>query len=298
VLENDLLRVEVLPALGGKIWSIVYKPRNRELLWHHPDLAPHRVEPGSSFDDAFFGGWDEVFPNDAPVTLESISYPDHGEVWTAVCDWRVVEQSIEQVTIALTCTGAVTGASIERHLTLRADEPSLRVSYRVLNASDAPLIFQWKLHPALNMGPNARIDIPAGRFELDPEFAEELAELEGEWPIVAGKNGEPIDLRIAPDPASKAIRFFYATDLTDGWCSMTDLDDGTVVRFEFDRIAFPAITVFGTYGGWQGIHTTILEPCTGYPYRLEEALAIGRVASLEPGAMFETAVMFRVEVYG
>lgn len=295
MLENDLLRVEVLPELGGKIWSIVYKPRDRELFWHHPDLAPRRVEPGSSFDDAFFGGWDEVFPNDAPVTLDGIAYPDHGEVWTAVCDWRVIEQSVEQVTIALTCTGAVTGASIERHLTLRADEPSLRVSYRVLNVSDAPLIFQWKLHPALNMGSNARIDIPARCFELDPEFAGEFAELGGEWPLATGNNGEPIDLRIAPDPTSQATRFFYATELTDGWCSMTDLDDEIGIRFEFDRAVFPAVTVFGAYGGWQGLHTTILEPCTGYPYQLDQANAMSRVSVLASGGTFETAVALRIE---
>lgn len=295
MLENDLLRVEVLPELGGKIWSIAYKPRDRELLWRHPKLTPRRVAPGSSFDDTFFGGWDEVFPNDAPVTIDGIAYPDHGEIWTTPCDWRVIEQSAARATIALTCRGPITGAEIERHLTLRSGEPSLHLSYRVRNVSECALRFHWKLHPALNMGSNAWIDIPAKRVILDPEFAGEFAAFESDWPLVPGKNGQPIDLRIAPDPASKSTRFFYATELSEGWCSMTDLEDGVTVRFEFDRTIFPAVTVFGTYGGWRDLQVTILEPSTGYPYQLDRAAMSGNVSHLDPGETFSADIGMSVQ---
>lgn len=40
LIENELLRVVVLPQLGGKIWSIVDKRRDCELLWHHPRVGP------------------------------------------------------------------------------------------------------------------------------------------------------------------------------------------------------------------------------------------------------------------
>ncbi|MGH2550490.1 MAG: DUF5107 domain-containing protein, partial [Thermomicrobiales bacterium] len=260
VLENHLLRIEVLPELGGKIWSIVYKPTERELLWHHPEIQPHQSAPGSSFDDAFSGGWDELFPNDAPVTIEGGAYPDHGELWTANCSWHVVVASEDEVTIALRCRGSVTNAWIEKQLTLRAGEASLRVEYSVRNDCDRPLKFHWKLHPALQMGPNACLDIPAGRVILDPDFAGEFGSLEGDWPMVIGKNREEIDLRNVPVTESKATRFFYATELREGWCAMTDLDDGIGVRLEFDRVVFPTVTVFGTYGGWRDLHTTILEP--------------------------------------
>jgi hypothetical protein len=294
LLDNEFLHIEVLPELGGKIWSIVYKPRNRELLWHHPTIVPHCIAPGASFDDSFSGGWDELFPNDAPVIIDGIAYPDHGEIWTADCAWDVVEASENEITIALTCRGSATGASIEKRLTLRSGEPALHVSYSVRNESDRPLKFHWKLHPALQMGPNARIEIPAGGVIFDPEFAEEFESLEGNWPIVFGRNGEEIDLRIVPKPESNATRFFYATELREGWCSMTDLDDGIGVRFDFDRAVFPAVTVFGTCGGWRDLHTTILEPCTGYPYQLDEAIEAGRVASLEVGSAFQTTVMMSV----
>lgn len=296
VLENELLRIEVLPEIGGKIWSIFYKPRHREMLWHHPSIAPQCVGPGSSFDDNFAGGWDELFPNDAPVSIDGVEYPDHGEIWTANCLWKIIEASNDEVKIALRCIGSVTNAFFERRLTLRSGEPVLRIEYAVRNPNAKPLKFHWKLHPALRMGPNARIEIPAERVIYDSEFAEEFPELEGTWPIVESRTRDEIDLRIAPDPASKSTRFFYATDLREGWCAMTDLDDGIGIRFDFDRTIFPAVTVFGTYRGWRDLHTTILEPCTGYPYQLDEAIVAGQFTNLEAGGTLRTTIS--MAVYG
>ena len=43
VLENGMLRVAVLPELGGRVWSLVYKPLDRELLWHNPEIPPGSI---------------------------------------------------------------------------------------------------------------------------------------------------------------------------------------------------------------------------------------------------------------
>lgn len=40
VLENEFLRVRVLPEVGGKVWSIFAKPENRELLLVNPVYQP------------------------------------------------------------------------------------------------------------------------------------------------------------------------------------------------------------------------------------------------------------------
>lgn len=40
VLENEFLRVRVLPEVGGKVWSIFAKPENRELLLSNPVYQP------------------------------------------------------------------------------------------------------------------------------------------------------------------------------------------------------------------------------------------------------------------
>src|SRR5262249_644497 len=64
VLENRFLRLVILPEAGGKIWQITYKPRDADLLWNNPEIAPGRLPAHSLYDDVWSGGWDELFPND------------------------------------------------------------------------------------------------------------------------------------------------------------------------------------------------------------------------------------------
>src|SRR6187549_2014224 len=82
ILENRQLRVTVLPDLGGKIWSILHKPSDREMLWHNPRVPPRLAYHGATYDNWFCGGWDEVFPNDFPVEIDGEASPDHGELWS------------------------------------------------------------------------------------------------------------------------------------------------------------------------------------------------------------------------
>src|ERR1700676_4412266 len=63
-MENELLRVVVLPEAGAKVWQIHYKPLAADLLWNNPLLAPARQALYASYDDTWSGGWDELFPND------------------------------------------------------------------------------------------------------------------------------------------------------------------------------------------------------------------------------------------
>ncbi|MDT7813380.1 MAG: hypothetical protein QOJ42_3296, partial [Acidobacteriaceae bacterium] len=39
-LENELLRVQILPEAGAKIWQITYLPLDAELLWNNPHILP------------------------------------------------------------------------------------------------------------------------------------------------------------------------------------------------------------------------------------------------------------------
>src|SRR6266566_5257882 len=82
VLENQLLRMVVLPEAGAKIWQITYKPLDADLLWNNPRIAPARLPSNSRYDDVWSGGWDELFPNDEMALIDGENYPDHGELWT------------------------------------------------------------------------------------------------------------------------------------------------------------------------------------------------------------------------
>jgi hypothetical protein len=284
VLENRRLRAVLLPELGGKLWSLVDKSADREVLWHNPRVPPRAAHFGAAYDDWFCGGWDELFPNDAPTAVAGDPYPDHGELWSMPFEWGVSAEAGAAV-VRLWRHGVVTNTRVERRITLHGDEPVLRLSYRISNGGPRPLDFLWKLHPALRVSPASRIDLPAGRVLVDEGFRERLGVESFAWPLAG-----VVDARLVPPAEDVACDFYYATELSAGWCALTDTAARCGFGLAFDPAVFRSVWVFGAYGGWRGLYTTILEPCTGYPYRLEDAIARGTASRLEPGETLETEV--------
>lgn len=293
MLENDQLRAVILPELGGKLWSLVYKPVDREMLWHHPRVFPRPVPFGATYDDWFCGGWDELFPNDAPVTIAGESYPDHGELWSMPFEWELSARSAHEITLRLYRSGVVTDTEVEKWITLRDGEPMLRFRHRIANNAPVPLDFLWKLHPALNISPHARIDLPARRVLVDPGFRDRLGPdvAEFQWPIARAVAGTDVDMRHVPSADAATCDFFYAVELDAGWCALSDGVEQVGFGLAFDPAIFSSVWVFGAYRGWRGLYTAILEPCTGYPYRLDEAIERGRHSRLGPGEELETEVV-------
>ena len=62
----------------GKLWSLVDKAADREIFWHNPRMAPRLAPYGATYDDWFCGGWDELFPNDAPTSFAGASVQNTG----------------------------------------------------------------------------------------------------------------------------------------------------------------------------------------------------------------------------
>ena len=81
-LENDLLSLEILPEIGGKISSLFDKSSKREWLWTHPSLQRRPPVYGESYvENLDSGGWDEIFPSVSPCRLEDgTRIPDHGDL--------------------------------------------------------------------------------------------------------------------------------------------------------------------------------------------------------------------------
>lgn len=86
-LENEQLSVIIIPSKGGKVASILYKSNNFELLFQNgKDLLIHN-SLGDDFAAGDASGFDDAFPaiekENVLVNGMNISYPDHGEIWTA-----------------------------------------------------------------------------------------------------------------------------------------------------------------------------------------------------------------------
>ena len=293
-IENDLLRFAVLPEAGAKIISLVHKPTGKEILWRNAQTPPVRVSGGSSFDDNWAGGWDELFPNDEPASLQGDSYPDHGELWGA--DWAYELESRDGgAVLSLSTECTVSGCRFEKWIRLEEGESRLHFQHRLTNLRDRRFRCLWKLHPAMSVSAGDRILIPARRFQLEPDCLGSLAGGPREWQgSVVELPGGDVDVSVAPPLESRQLQFIYGLDLTEGWCATYDPVLKLAAGLTFPKDLFTSCWLFASYGGWRGHYVAVLEPCTGYPYRLEQAAQANQCLSLEPLGTREAEVIFSV----
>lgn len=277
---NEYLRMAIRPEAGAKIESLVYLPASLEILWSNPRLAVVPAAPGACYDDHWAGGWDELFPNDEPASVAGMNYPDHGEMWTCRWECRMERHNGAEVVLLETRT-PVTCCRVEKRITLPPGEPHILFHHRITNQGPLPVPYLWKLHPAFRVEPGDRLILPAGRFLREPAFPGTLG-------------GRDVDLLAVAAPCSRELYFVYGVDLQEGRCGIFRPASGLEFSLSFSTETFSTCWLFASYGGWNDYHVAVLEPCTGYPFRLEEAAAAGRARVLPPGASIEAEVVFSV----
>src|ERR1700686_1031165 len=283
-LENKLVRTSLFPELGGKLWNLWHKPTRTQWLWHNPNVGLKAAPLGACYDDNWAGGWEELFPNDAPGEFMGRDLPDHGEWWKQPWQWELAEESRERVSIHLWRESALTHSSSEKWITLEAEKARVSIRYRIINLGSEPLYSLFKQHLAVAVTPAHRLELPGGKMTpVDLEFSNRIG-IDGtfEWPFAIGTNGEPVDLSILPPNELAQREFVYAYDLPAGWCGVVDPRTGVRLRLHFDREVFPYTWLFMTFGGWRDLYTVVLEPCTNMPKDLNTAFRLGQCSSLGP----------------
>ncbi len=295
ILENDLLRIVVLPEAGARIWQITYRPLTSVLLWNNPGVQPASQPLHASYDDTWTGGWDELFPNDEAGHLQGLNLPDHGELWTGVWEAERFHHD-DSAGVRLHFKTPLSHFLVEKMLILRPDSAVLEVAYRLTNHGTGNFPFLWKLHPAFAVSAHHRIDFPRMTVVREPEFAGTLAGAPAVFPWPSISSGEEVlDLRQVPDVSSRALHFFYGTELAAGWCGITNRENRLATALRFDPEVFSSCWLFATHGGWRDLNVAVLEPATGYPFRLQTMIGEGRARSLAPGESLETNVLFSVQ---
>lgn len=289
-LENRHLRIVVIPALGGRIWELEDRVRQRQWIWHRHDVALRREPLGAVYDDVWAGGWEELFPNDAKGVFDGRSLPDHGEWWTL--DWdAAVTCAVEAAELTLTASTSVVKTACEKVIRIDGDAPIVTVRYRIKSHEPQPFWFLFKQHLPILINPDCRLVLPGGTVEaVDTQFSTILPGAGPyPWPIAKG-NGISVDLRRIPPAAERHKEFVYARDLPESWCGVEDEGSGASLRMDFAGEQLPYVWLFLSYGGWRDVYTAVLEPCTNLPKDLAEAVRLGQAACLKPDEEFTTTV--------
>lgn len=291
VVENEFIRAVVLPSLGGKVWQLTCIRGGRDFLWHNPRLKAREVPFGATYDDVFFGGWDELFPNDVPEELAGEPFPDHGELWASPWEWAVQRAGADEVRILLTAQGPISGCGVEKTLVMRSGDSHLCMRYRLTNTGTTELPYLWKQHVAVPVSEPARVDLGAKTMYLE-DFGTPRAGGPGHvytWPHLVDTDGRTTDMSRTLPASSGVSEFQYGTQLDGGWCAVT-YEDGAGLGLAFDQDVFRSCWLFASYGGWRGLEVLVLEPCTGYPVSVTEGIGQGTHQILPPGGVVETTV--------
>jgi hypothetical protein len=160
-LENDWLRVTVLPEVGAKIYDLVWKPSDRNFLWHNPRIHPQSYAIEANFDNYWCGGWDDAFPTCEECEHAGEHYPNLGELRSLRWNVEGTEETTDGATAQLTAFGPISPVEVTKTVTLYHARPAVSVAWKVTNVGFLPIDFIWGTHPAVDPGQHALLRVPA-----------------------------------------------------------------------------------------------------------------------------------------
>jgi len=310
VLENELLRIEVIPEKGSDIWSFLYKPFDLDFMWRTPTglcdralYVPTKSMPEGNFMDFYEGGWQEIAPSGGDgCVYRNAAYGLHGEVWNLPWHCVIERDDPDEVTAKLTCRLVKCPLVIEKRLTLRSGEPVLHIDETITNRSEETIEFMWGHHPTFGapfLNANCVVDIPAKKIAVHSFPHDENRRFERgqvfDWPRMTTRSGEAVDGSRIPPPEAKTSDELCFTDLDEGWYSLTDAVRKVGFALEWDLQMFPYVWFWQVFGGgtgwpWYGrTYNCALEPWSGYPlFGLVETIEHGSQKRLSPNASAST----------
>jgi hypothetical protein len=148
VLENDWVKVTLIPGYGARIFSIVYKPTGHEELYQNPVGAPYGYMEGD-----FYYNWLMVFGGIFPTLIE----PEHGKAWLLPWSEQVTEQTSDHISVQMSITDNIqatsatpakfnygtTGLELTATVTLYRDRSSVDMALQLTNPGQADVNYEY-----------------------------------------------------------------------------------------------------------------------------------------------------------
>jgi hypothetical protein len=308
LLENDLLRVVVVPECGSKIASMFFKPLGLELLWQNPAPSFRRSAYADDFELGDISAFDEMFPTISRCYYERYPWagtevPDHGEVWSI--PWDVGGEIAGETDSGSAGSGSpgsgssgsgspgsggkkagvplksgaidlsVRGIQFPYKLMKRVsvDDGRLRVDYTASNLSGFELDFIWAAHPLFNTAEGMELIVPPGMDRVinavpGPRLGGYGRVLE--FPISWREDGTELNLgEVPPKNGTGYQKYWFHRRATEGWCMLHDREKSLTVGLAWPVEKVPYLGIWLNEGGWEGQYNIAPEPATGAMDRID-----------------------------
>lgn len=277
-LENDTLKLAVLPELGAKIASLVFKPQGFEVFFQPAKGRYDLPAYGDEFAAYDTSGSDEMFPtidvcND--TTNPATVWPDHGEIWAL--PWQCM---FDSKGLYSRVQGVMHNYIFERHITLNGNEVNL--AYRVTNKDNIPLYGLWAFHGLVAVDELTEIILPGVDSVQNVHNSPLLGAVDTLHSYPVNANGLRLD-KIAPPAANKSEKYYVKGAVKEGNCSLLLNKKQLEYQLLFNPKKLPYLGIWVNEGGFKNEYNVALEPCNGYYDTAEMAAKNGTLAPLKPG---------------
>jgi galactose mutarotase-like enzyme len=270
-LSSDDLLVDVLPANGGDVYSVVDRRTGIDLLWKAPwgtDLPPD--EAPTSRDrwlTRTWGGWQVLLPNTGDEASEGgATWGFHGEA--GLRSWDVSSAGLDELDLALELETAP--FEVRRGYRVRASTLSLETTIR--NRATEAVEFLWGEHPTFgeDFAAGATLEIDAESIRI--ELADSVGVQAGDrlrWPGPESLADRSLD-RIPPRSPSRFL-FAFLDGLREGTYRLRNDRLGIAARLSWPLEVFPCVWLweeiaFTQQAPWKGqAYAVGIEPQTAYP---------------------------------
>ncbi|MFC4776710.1 hypothetical protein ACFO9Q_07955 [Paenibacillus sp. GCM10023252] len=282
-LESSVMSVTVIPELGAKIVSMLYKPTSKEWLIGAGSRGLRTVDYGSDYGQADLSGWDECCPTivacDYPAQgpFHGRALPDHGELWSIPWSARVEGE-------AVTCEveGRALPYSFSRTLSY-VDDDTFRMAYRLTNLSDEPLSLFWCAHPLFRATEHTEM--------IMPDEVTELLCVDGGKHLTAGKKYAWPDgdgqlrgglSRIGSAESKDSRKFYVDGKVEQGVTGLYEQDSKEYLILEWLPEQLPYLGAWINEGEVMEEAVCALEPCNGFYDKLDDAYGRDQLLHLSP----------------
>lgn len=294
-IENESLKVEVWPPLGGKVSSIVDKADGYDLLFNYPAEIPTASQYDVAYSKGWYAGWDEICPAQSASKYvghpyDGIAVPDHGELWGLPTTAVPTKNGI-------TCVwnGLRFGYRLTRKLWLEGS--TIAVDYAMVNLAPFDFHFVWSMHPLLAMDLPVEIAIDeAGPFRWSHDASGTDLQQPFTWPMV--QSGEALD-RPAGLPPNRAWKVF-SDDPIHSPCLLKFPTRGRQLRISYEKEEGPDAYwgIWVNTGGWAKHRHCGIEPTTGRFEQIDRAIRDRSAACVQPLGRLDWGVRLTVEPVG
>jgi hypothetical protein len=287
VLENELLRLRVYPALGGKIGSLCVLPGGQELL-QQPLLPYALLTRDMMFEEGDASGIDECLPSVSDCVVHTsegtIAVPDHGDFWRLPFSFHQ-----DGPEVVLEANGFTMPLLFKRRLRLEGHR--ILLSYRLKNIGQYTVEYVWSAHPSFAVDAGDRVILPDSVIEVTVEDSHRWR-LGGRgtkhsWPYTAVADRQCVDLSRAGDPWDDVADKLFSAAPTEGWVALQRMRIDRLIELRFDSRRIPYLGIWQSYGGWPAGRAlrqqcVALEPCTAPTDSLADAIKRGCARKLAP----------------